>query len=338
MSQLVDLISQYQSLTLIGQCKNAGKTTALNHIIRGLEGRGGPLALTSIGRDGESTDRLTGTVKPSIYVRAGTLLATAAGLLGSGDITREILETTGIPTPLGEVVVLRALSDGHVELAGPSMIDQLIQVKESFLRLGAGRVIVDGAISRKTLCSPVLSDATVLSVGASCGKSVEAVAREAGHTCRMLELPMAEDPALPAALALHSGSKVVFIRSGGCGEVSAPDEELTETVKRLGDVGTIFCDGALSEGFMRPIVQSPVALKGITFVVRDASRIMISAETYEKMGIRGCHLRVLEGVRLAAVTVNPFSAYGYHFDKAELMAAVRRQVGVPVFNVEDGHA
>ena len=63
----------------------------------------GVLGLTSIGRDGESTDIVTGTEKPGIFVREGTLIATAKDMLRLGDITKEILMTTGIPTPLGEV-------------------------------------------------------------------------------------------------------------------------------------------------------------------------------------------------------------------------------------------
>ena len=38
-------------------------------------GRRQVLGLTSIGRDGESTDVVTGTEKPSIFVPAGTLIA-----------------------------------------------------------------------------------------------------------------------------------------------------------------------------------------------------------------------------------------------------------------------
>ena len=46
-------------------------------------------------------------------------------------------------------------------------------------------------------------------------------------------------------------------------------------------------------------------------------------------------LRVLESVNLVAVTVNPFSAYGFHFDKDELMERMQQRVDIPVINVED---
>ena len=50
---LFDLIAPHTTVCLAGMCKNAGKTTALNALIRGARARSVSLALTSIGRDGE---------------------------------------------------------------------------------------------------------------------------------------------------------------------------------------------------------------------------------------------------------------------------------------------
>ncbi len=117
-AELVRQLRQVQSMSIVGMCKNAGKTTMLNWLLAHT-GRQQVLGLTSIGRDGESTDVVTGTEKPSIFVPAGTLIATAKDMLRLGDVTQEILVTTGIPTPLGEVIIMRARSDGYVQLAGP---------------------------------------------------------------------------------------------------------------------------------------------------------------------------------------------------------------------------
>ena len=115
-----ELIAPYASVSIIGMCKNAGKTTVLNRIIREMADSGCTLGLTSIGRDGESKDLVTGTQKPGIYVREGTLVATASELiLRHCDVTREMLAATGISTPMGDVVILRARSDGNIQLAGP---------------------------------------------------------------------------------------------------------------------------------------------------------------------------------------------------------------------------
>ena len=126
------------------------------------------IALTSIGRDGERSDLVTNTKKPEIFVYDGTIIATAEKLLFAGGnlsdsgndaqkngmnsgISREILDTTGMPTPMGEVIILRACSDGFIQLAGPSMTAQLARLKKRMFELGAAKVIIDGALSRKSL-------------------------------------------------------------------------------------------------------------------------------------------------------------------------------------------
>ena len=112
------------------------------------------IALTSIGRDGERSDLVTNTKKPEIFVYDGTIIATAEKLLFAGGnlsdsgndaqkngmnsgISREILDTTGMPTPMGEVIILRACSDGFIQLAGPSMTAQLARLKKRMFELGA---------------------------------------------------------------------------------------------------------------------------------------------------------------------------------------------------------
>ena len=48
---------------------------------------------------------------------------------------------------------------------------------------------------------------------------------------------------------------------------------------------------------------------------------------YDKIARRGIKMEVLDTVNLVAVTVNPFSAYGFHFSKEELMTRMEAQIG-----------
>ena len=79
--------------------------------------------------------------------------------------------------------------------------------------------------------------------------------------------------------------------------------------------------------------MSAVPLQGVTFVVRDASKILLKPDSFEKLLRRGVQLQVLSSVNLAAVTVNPFSAYGMHFDASELLEKMRERTQLPVINV-----
>lgn len=81
---LYELIKPYSSVSLIGMCKNAGKTTVLNRLIKDCRRMDESIALTSIGRDGERSDLVTNTKKPEIFVYDGTIIATAEKLLFAG--------------------------------------------------------------------------------------------------------------------------------------------------------------------------------------------------------------------------------------------------------------
>ena len=170
------LLGDAQTVVMLGMCKNAGKTTALCRLIAELnETDRAPLAITSIGRDGESTDLVTGTEKPPIYMFEGMLAATAKELLALSDVSREILMTTGLHTSLGEVVIFRARSDGFVQLAGPGIVDHMKQLREELTRFGGKTVLIDGALSRLSLLAGAEGGVCVLSTGASLDRDMEKV-------------------------------------------------------------------------------------------------------------------------------------------------------------------
>ena len=336
-SFLCDLISNCRSLSIIGMCKNAGKTTVLNHIIQNFADDGQILALTSIGRDGEAIDTITGTAKPGIYVYAGTIIATAAELLEECDITREILLTTGISTPLGEVVVLRAISDGYVQLAGPSMVSQLGQLTQMFSRYGTNRILIDGAVSRKTLCSRSLTEGTILCTGASCGSGMEAVIDKTLHVCEILSLPVTENTSLRQFIKTKKNNTAKALFCGGR-NIDLPQEmSIEEGLRTYSQNNTteIFIDGALSDHLLQQLLLSGAGLSGIKLIVHDASKILVSSANYRKLRLKGCGIRVLDDVNLLAVTINPFSVYGNDFEKNRFRECLADQLDVPVLNVED---
>ena len=191
MKSLYELVAPYDSVSLIGMCKNAGKTTTLNQLIAELKRNGVSFGATSVGRDGESTDLVTNTVKPGIFVYKGTIVATAADLLKYCDTTREILCSTGIYTPMGEIIIFRARTDGFVQIAGPSMTSQLAEVSELIRPYGVDKILIDGALGRKSLCSRKVSQSTILCTGASYHKSMATVVRDTAYTCEILQLPQA---------------------------------------------------------------------------------------------------------------------------------------------------
>ena len=305
-AELVSRLQQVQSMSIVGMCKNAGKTTMLNWLLAHT-GRRQILGLTSIGRDGESTDVVTGTEKPSIFVPAGTLIATAKDMLRLGDVTKEILITTGIPTPLGEVVVMRARSDGYVQLAGPSMTAQLREVSRMFFELGATQSIIDGALGRKSLGARNVADGIVLCTGASYNMSMDKVIEDTANFCRLMDLPKAD---------------------------TLPPEATDGLEACLKEHGEAYIAGALTDTMVIPLLRSGL-LRSSRLVVADPSKVLLKPDTLDKLAVRDVTLQTKDAARTLCVTVNPVSAYGWKFDKDEFIDRMRQSVKVPVINVKE---
>ena len=330
---LLPLIESYRSLSIIGMCKNAGKTTVLNSILSEMGATGKTLGLTSIGRDGESVDVVTQTHKPGIYVREGTLIATALEMLKYCDISREIVETTGFPTPLGEVVLVRARSDGNVQLAGPSITAQLAKLSGMFFSLGADVAIVDGALSRKTLCAPAVSEATILCTGASYSRDIDTVIEDTAFATLLLTLPEQADFSEEERAACPG--KALFRMEDGTLRALPQELQLADALRSQAYAGVraVYVAGAVTDALLKPVLMAGKRFERLTLSAEDGSKLLIRQDTYDKLLLRGISLAVARTTRVAAITVNPFSAYGFDLDKEELRSRMQARVHVPVINV-----
>ena len=327
-SIFLPLLEPYSTVSFIGMCKNAGKTTVLGRCLNEYRDADEILALTSIGRDGEAVDLVTQTAKPDIFVESGTLIATAAELLPLCDISREILACTGIATPMGEVVLLRARSDGYVQLGGPSTVSQLTEVRELFFRHGAHRVFIDGALSRKTLSTRALSDASILCTGASLGGGMEHVVAETAFFCALASLPLFSEEVLPS-----QEGKWTLIGESVCGsDQSALFSALREREENR--TRTVLVQGALTDAMVESYIRT-AGTAPISLIVADSSKLLLRRENYRRMLTKQCRFFVLDKVNLVAVMVNPFSAYGVSFPAEEFRAAMAAAVSLPVFDVKE---
>ena len=214
--------------------------------------------------------------------------------------------TTGIPTPLGEVVILRARSAGYVQLAGPSITTQLRSVSESFFALGAEKSVIDGALGRKSLGARAVADGVILCTGASYNASMEKVIADTVHIYRLMNLPKAE---------------------------TLPPECTDGLEACIREHGAALVAGALTDTMVVPLLRSGVLRR--CRLVKDPSKVLLSADTLDKLAVREVALETEDAARTLCVTVNPVSAYGWKFDKDEFLHRMREAVDVPVINVKE---
>jgi len=290
---LIDLLAQHKTISLIGMTKNAGKTTVLNYLIEEYAKNSIRLGLTSIGRDGEDVDVVTFTPKPKIFVQAGTILATAEGLLKFCDISAKTLSETEFSTPLGQVVIVRAMSAGFVQLGGPSMVAQMAQLLPLLQGFGADKVIVDGAISRKSPASPQIADAVVLCTGAALSQNINEVIIQTRHVANIL-----------------------LLQTSPCSH--------------------FHINGALTDRFLLKLITSSENLRDKVIVANDASKILISKETHEKLRTKGGSLAVKHPINLVAICINPTSPKEAGFDAKQFLQQMRTAItDIPIFDVKN---
>ncbi len=321
-------IEPYDAISIIGMCKNAGKTTVLNKMLS-LFDTNTTLGVTSIGMDGETIDIVTSTKKPEIYVRANTIIATAANLVKFCDITKEILATTGMLTPMGEVAVIRAVSDGYVRIGGPSMTGQLILLNEILKKEGANKVFIDGAISRRSLSAPLVSEATILCAGASYSPDINTLITDTAHICELLLLNRSErfKHGFDKHMALYTKDDCIIIQR---------ETALCDVLRKNSNVSAVFLKGAVTDAMLKPLLMSGIKLNGMELCAEDASKFLISSGTADKIKKKGMQLTVLRTINLIGVAVNPFNAYGMSLSASELLSRMSNAVHVPVFDVLAG--
>ena len=167
------------------------KTTMLNWMLHH-DRLQGTLGLTSIGRDGESTDVVTGTEKPASSCGRGLSSPPPRICCGWGTPRWRSWRPPASPRRWGEVVIFRARSDGNVQLAGPSITTQLKEVSRLFFEMGADKSIIDGALGRKSLGARAVAEGVILCTGASYHMSIDKVVADTAHVYRLMNLPKAE--------------------------------------------------------------------------------------------------------------------------------------------------
>jgi hypothetical protein len=326
--RLDELLSGIPRLALVGLAKNTGKTETLAAILAEHARAGRAVAVTSIGRDGERHDVIDDRIaKPPVRLRAGWLVATTGPLLRSSGLRHERLIDTHIRTPLGEVVIARVNAPGEVEVAGPSIAQDVHDVSEAMLSLGAQQVLIDGAVDRRAASSPAIADGLVIATGAVLGHEIEQVVAATAEAVEVVRLPQAQDTRDAVAL---ERSVVLEAQPG----------EIAALLGRHPDARSLLVRGALSEGFLQALVAAARGKgQALRVIAEDHTRVFLSEHPPSFYARQGVSIEMLATTDLVALTVNPVAPQSHRLDSGTLRAALGAVAGeVPVIDVREPQA
>lgn len=341
MGLLYELQEKYKTVSIVGMAKNAGKTTALNYLIEEAMDEGMVLGITSTGRDGETSDLVTSTEKPKVYLDEGTIVTVPVQLYELAETGLEIVKKTKFGTALGDILLCRVAESGYVQIAGPVNTTDHKKLCEEIQAQGVDMILIDGAIDRKSIAAPDTSDAIILSTGAVLSRSIKKVVEETVHIARLYGMELLADCQAKEMIAAESAGKnrIMLIDDEnkakyldlktGLGASRFLDQVIDKHTRYL------YIPGALTQSVIADI--HPAKLSQVTLVLADPTKIFIGALLWQQLLKKGMKVRVLENITVAAVTVNPFSPQGYSFDHQELKEAMQKAMpDIPVVDVRIG--
>ena len=328
----IEDILKYKSISFVGMEKNAGKTQTLNYVLSRLRTFSKTIALTSIGVDGETTDIVTLTSKPEIEIYPNTTFITSQALYPQREIVSAIEEVSTQTTALGRLIKAKAITQGKILLAGPSDTVNLKKLIEK-LEKNTDLILVDGALSRKTFGSPSITQAMILSTGASLSASLNVVVKKTKFIYQMTQLPQYQSTLAEQLQNIENG--IYAITEEGIVYLEIPSLMMIDKYKdKIFTYGKrLFVAGALNDKFVQllKIQKNP---QEIEIIIKDFTKIFAQEDNVIQYLNRGGQIKVLDKANLIAITANPISPTGYHFNNQEMLDALRREIPIKIYNIK----
>ncbi len=330
--------SGLRTLAVMGMTKNTGKTVALNHLLAQAARERLPVGVTSIGRDGEDRDQVFLVPKPPVIVWPGTLVATARDTLQRAKAGFKPIDTTRIDSPMGEIVVVKVLAHGEMEVAGASRGSDQRQVIAQLKRFGAELVLLDGALGRSHHASPAIADGVILATGAAMGGGMGDVLRKTLDRLAILGVAQADEPtARLCAPVFAQGGVGLWNSAGDCvfQEKIATLNAGNVLLQHLDcGVAMVAVSGAVGRTLWQALGILAVRTPGFTLVVADGTRLFVQATDLAAFRKLGAQVLAQRAINMTGITLNPFSPLGGSFDAHAFLTAARQAfVGYDVSDV-----
>ncbi|MCL1969332.1 MAG: hypothetical protein FWF65_08275 [Bacteroidetes bacterium] len=329
---LINQLQPYKSLSIIGMEKNTGKTTCCNYLLEQFKATNRKIAVTSIGIDGEQTDLVTQTQKPEIEIFEGMGFVTTEGFYKQKKLTAEILDVSQRSTSCGRLVFAKAITSGKVILSGPNTTVWLKQTMEQLHSFGFDFVITDGALSRKSLASPTLSESLILTTGAALTPVLSELIRKTKFVYQLTQIE--EFTTNLKSVLEHFETGTYALKEDEYIDLQIPSTLLLDNYKNelLTHSNTLYVAGIITNTLLNTL-RVHKQIRDITLVAKDFTKIFVDKDVLNHYYRSGGKLKILNKNKLIAICVNPTSPQGYRMDSRKLIETLQKEVDVPVYDL-----
>ncbi len=223
-------------------------------------------------------------------------------------------------------------------MAGPSINSEVKQVCDELLNLGCDIVLIDGAFDRRSFASPLISQATILSTGASVSRDFQEVIQITKHTFNLLSLKCEENERVrELARKIILDTKVGIILS----DFSIKKLELSTALDSVEDILThldnnskfLVINGAITDLFLEEFMEKSDIYKNIEILVSDTTKLFLSKGTFTKFSKKGGIIKPINKIKIIMITINPTSPLGYEFDKSNFLIELKKGLPIPIYDL-----
>jgi len=330
---------KYKSCSIVGLEKNTGKTECFNYVMQRLPLDKIRVAVSSIGIDGETTDQVTKTAKPEIFLREGVYFGTSEKHYLTKLLTSELLEISDENTSLGNIVIGKALTPGKLLLSGPSSTNGLRRWMNEMRKYDIDLTIIDGALSRLSLASPAVSESMILATGAAYSANINTLVQKTAFVVQMINLELTSQENYDTFININNGVWAIDFDADNDFEKKLVDLKVASSLSinintdALKKCKTLYVSGALTDNFVNHIRQNKI-FNETEIVVRDFTKIFLTPMTYNTFVNGKRKITVLQKSKLIAVCVNPTSPNGIVLDSEKLCKTLSEAISLPVYDLK----
>jgi hypothetical protein len=336
---LLDLLEGKKIITMMGMAKNTGKTVALNKIINGLFLTGKNFAVTSIGFDGEDNDSINYLIeKPKIFIPEGNFIASTDTLLKQDIKKIKIIAETDFSTPLGNVQVAKVMENGEFKIAGPSTVNGMLKLIDSFKKLKVDKILIDGAINRRAMSSPLLCDGFILSTGAVLNYQIDEVVKETKNMVKLISIPVSDNKRIKE-ISEENDSDIIIGNENNFiayDDISALNNEKLILEKITDEMNFMILRTSLNDNLIKGIISNRKG-KYFQIIISDSMKLFTLPANINKYEKKGLFIRVLFPSKLIAITINPVAPLSHLFDSNEFLSKLKDSIpSIPVIDALSG--
>ena len=331
----IEELIKYKSCSIVGLEKNTGKTECFNYVLQRLPLENKRVAVSSIGIDGETTDQVTKTAKPEIFLREGVYFGTSEKHYLMKRLSAELLEITNENTSLGNIIIGKALTPGKILLSGPSSTNGLRRWMDEMKKYDIDLTIIDGALSRMSLASPTVSESMILATGAAYSANINTLVQKTAFVVQMINLDLTSEDNREVFNDIKNGVWAIDEDDVILDLKVASSLSININTDGLKKCKTLFVSGALTDNFINHIRQNKI-FNETEIVVRDFTKIFLTPMTYNSFVNGKRKITVLQKSKLIAVCVNPTSPNGIVLDSEKLCKTLSEAIKLPVYDLKKG--